>query len=54
MEEGVGEGDEFAHDGDEGQLGLLAAVAEALVEGGQGRVEAGRGEGGHVQCCMPH
>ena len=33
-EEGVGEGNEFAHDGDEGQLELLSAVAEAFVEGG--------------------
>lgn len=36
-EYGVGEGDEFALDGDEGQSGLLATVPEALVEGGQGR-----------------
>ena len=33
-EEGVAEGDELAHDGDKGHLGLLAALAEALLEGG--------------------
>ena len=47
-EEGVGEGDELAHDGDEGHHGQLAALAEALVEGRQGRVAADRGERGHV------
>ena len=30
-EEGVGVGDELAHNGDEGQLGLLAALAAALA-----------------------
>ena len=32
--EGVGEGDELAHDGDKSRLGLLATLAEALVGSG--------------------
>lgn len=47
-EEGVGEGDGLAYDGDEGHVGLLAMIAEALAEGGQGRVAPDRGDRGHV------
>ena len=38
-EDGVGEGDELAHDGDEGHLGFLAAVAEALVKAAKGGLQ---------------
>ena len=51
-EEGVGEGDDLVHDGDQGQFRLLAAVAEALVEGGQGRVAADCGACGHVAATL--
>lgn len=34
-------GDELAHGSDVGQLGVLVAIAEVLIEGGQGRVAAG-------------
>lgn len=47
-EEAVGEGAELAHDGDGGHLGMLAALAEAFLEGSEGRVGADRGERGHV------
>ena len=46
------EGDDLVHDGDQGQFRLLAAVAEALVEGGQGWVAADCGACGHVAATL--
>ena len=47
-DEGVGEGDELSHDGGEGDFGLLSVAEKAYVEGLQVGIEAGCGEGGHV------
>ena len=48
-DEGVGEDDELSHDGDEGDLWLFSCGAEAAVDDLEVWVEAGRGEGGHVE-----
>lgn len=47
-EGGVEEGYELAHDGDEVQPRVLAALADASVEAGLRRVEADCVEGGHI------
>jgi hypothetical protein len=47
-QDGVEDGDELSHEGDEGDLGLLAGGQETLSEGLEDRVVQGAGEGGHV------
>ena len=46
---GVEDGDHFAHDGDDDDLGLLAGADKAIAEGFQGGVVAAGAEGGHVE-----
>ena len=48
-EEGVEDGEEFVHRGDEREFLFLALEDESLIEGFDGRVEADGTEGGHVQ-----
>ncbi len=47
--ERVGENDELAHDRGEGDLWLFTGGDETAVEQFERWVEAGRGDGGHVQ-----
>jgi hypothetical protein len=49
FKERVGENDELAHDRGEGGLWLFAGGDETAVEQFERWVEAGRGDGGHVQ-----
>ena len=39
LEHGVGHDDEFAHGGDDGELGRLFIVAQAFVEAADGGVQ---------------
>jgi hypothetical protein len=48
-DECVGEDEQFAGDGDEGKLGGLAAVAEALSQVFEGGVASSGAESGHVK-----
>ena len=49
LDEKVCEEDELAHDGGEGRLSRLSPCPEAFVDGLEVGVEAGGGEGGHVE-----
>ena len=49
VDEKVCEEDELAHDGGEGELSRLSPCPEAFVDGLEVGVEAGGGEGGHVE-----
>ena len=49
LDEAIHQADEFAHDGDEANLGGFAVGAQALVEGGEDGVGAGGADGGHVE-----
>jgi hypothetical protein len=46
---GVEDGQQFAHDGDEGDLGGFAGGAEPEITGAERRIVAGGHQGGHVE-----
>ena len=49
MDQGVQVDEQLAHAGDEGDFGGLAPLSELLVVGLDDRIDAGGGEGRHVQ-----
>ena len=49
-EQGVGEDDEFAHDGGDGNFCWFAGRFEPLVDGLEVWIEAAGDEGGYVEC----
>lgn len=48
-DEGVGQNQQLAHDGDEGDLGLFSGGAQASIEGSEVVIAAAGGERGHVE-----
>ena len=49
FQHGVDDRQQFAHDGDQGDLRRFASQAQALVIGAEGRVMPRGRQGGHVQ-----
>jgi hypothetical protein len=48
-DDGVEDGEDFAGESDEGELGRLSGLPEGFVDSGKGRARAGCGQGGHVE-----
>ncbi len=48
-DEGIGENEEFSHDGGDGDFGLFSAGDETVVEDFEGWIVSRGGKGGHVQ-----
>jgi len=49
LEQGIGQDDEFTHDGGEGEFGFFAGFDQALVEGAEFGIVAAGGERGPVE-----
>jgi hypothetical protein len=49
LEHGVGDGQEFTHQGDERDLGGFPSGEQALIESGERAIAAGRNERRHVE-----
>ena len=48
-DEGIGENDEFSHDGGEGDFGLFSAGDEAVIEGFERWIASSGGNGCHIE-----